>query len=231
MGNCFSANSNETNIQNEEQENGKSSSEIELRRDLPKWTSETAITQGALKSKRDEFWETAPKYEGKKEIWDALKAAASAMENGEFGLASVIIETAGIKVQNGSLSETFDEMGHKYQLPLYCLSKPENLIKENQNISKNDENEDQTRKGPEVTLRIRISDQNEKTSDFVVYEEDTIFKCKQIAAEKFSIIGSQRWFCRGRILSDSITIRQCKIPINFVIQIIVQQVTAETKHL
>lgn len=231
MGNCFSSNANEPTVDVDDQDNAKSTSELHLRRDLPKWTSETAITQGALKSKRDEFWETAPKYEGKKEIWDALKAAASAMENGEFGLASVIIETAGIKVQNGSLSETFDEMGHKYQLPLYCLSKPENLINENHRMSKKDQIDDQTRQGPETTLRVRISDQNEKTSDFSVFEEDTIFMCKQIAAEKFSIIGSQRWFCRGRILSDAMTIRQCKIPPNFVIQIIVQQVTAETKHL
>ena len=44
----------------------KHSNDLQLRRDLPKWTSETAITQGALNSKRDEFWETAPKYEGKK---------------------------------------------------------------------------------------------------------------------------------------------------------------------
>ena len=56
-----------------------------------------------------------------------------------------------------------------------------------------------------------------------MYEEDTIAKCKALAAEQFSIIGSQRWFCRGRILSDSMTIKQCKIPDNFVIQIIVQE--------
>ena len=72
---------------------------------------------------------------------------------------------------------------------------------------------------------------SEKTSDFDVYEDDTIAACKQKAAEQFSIIGSQRWFCRGGILSDIMTVKQCKIPENFVIQIIVQQVTAETKHL
>ena len=72
---------------------------------------------------------------------------------------------------------------------------------------------------------------SEKTSDFDVYEDDTIAACKQKAAEQFSIIGSQRWFCRGGILSDIMTVKQCKIPDNFVIQIIVQQVTAETKHL
>ena len=38
------------------------------------------------------------------------------MESGDFDMAKVIIETAGIKVTNGSLSETFDEFGHKYQV-------------------------------------------------------------------------------------------------------------------
>ena len=38
------------------------------------------------------------------------------MESGDFALAKVIIETAAIKVTKGSLSETFDEFGHKYQV-------------------------------------------------------------------------------------------------------------------
>lgn len=230
MGSCFSSNSNDQTVE-EDSQDIKQGGEVQLRRNLPRWTSETAITQGALDSKRDEFWETAPKYEGKKEIWDALKAAAGAMENGDFGLASVIIETAGIKVPNGSLSETFDEFGHKYQLPLYCLSPPLNLIKENEKNDKNGDDGNDKENGNKVTIRVRISDQNEKTSDFDVYEDDTIAACKQKAAEQFSIIGSQRWFCRGGILSDIMTVKQCKIPDNFVIQIIVQQVTAETKHL
>ncbi|TTC00278.1 Ubiquitin domain-containing protein 2 [Bagarius yarrelli] len=31
------------------------------------------MTDGQLRSKRDEFWDTAPAFEGRKEIWDALK--------------------------------------------------------------------------------------------------------------------------------------------------------------
>ena len=46
----------------------------QLRQTLPRWTSETAITRGALNSKRDEFWETAPKYEGKKVTWNQIDA-------------------------------------------------------------------------------------------------------------------------------------------------------------
>ena len=81
------------------------------------------------------------------------------MENGDFGLASVIIETAGIKVPNGSLSETFDEVGHKYQLPLYCLSPPLNLIKENEKNDKNGIDGNDKENGNKVTIRVRISDQ------------------------------------------------------------------------
>merc|ERR1712187_622420 len=116
MGSCLSSNSNDQTVQPSTQDVKKCDNQ--LRQTLPRWTSETAITRGALNSKRDEFWETAPKYEGKKEVWDALKAASGAMESGDFDMAKVIIETAGIKVTNGSLSETFDEFGHKYQLPL-----------------------------------------------------------------------------------------------------------------
>ena len=38
------------------------------------------LTEGQLKSKRDEFWDTAPAFEGKAEIWAALKAATEATE-------------------------------------------------------------------------------------------------------------------------------------------------------
>lgn len=48
-----------------------------LTSDRPKWRSDVPLTEGQLLSKRDEFWETAPAFEGKLEIWNALKAATS----------------------------------------------------------------------------------------------------------------------------------------------------------
>lgn len=232
MGSCLSSRSTNVgrNTRTTERIKPKTSgSDIQLRRDLPKWTSETAITRGALVSKRDEFWETAPSYEGRKEIWDALKTAADAIENGDFALAQIIIETAAIKVPNGTLSETYDELGNKYQVPLYCLAPPENLIKEDDSSSKSSFNHKQ---GNKVSIRVRISDQNEKTCDFTVNEEELISSAKRRAAEKFSIIGSQRWFCKGRIISDSMTVKQCKIPDGFVIQVIVSPpITTETRNL
>ena len=36
------------------------------------------LTEAQLRSKREEFWDTAPAFEGKTEIWAALKAAVEA---------------------------------------------------------------------------------------------------------------------------------------------------------
>lgn len=56
---------------------------------------------GQLCSKRDEFWDTAPAFEGRKEIWDALKAAAYACETKDFELAQAIINGASITIPKG----------------------------------------------------------------------------------------------------------------------------------
>ena len=52
-----------------------------------RWKSDIPLTEGQLKSKRDEFWDTAPAFEGKSEIWNALKAAVEAIEVNDYDLA------------------------------------------------------------------------------------------------------------------------------------------------
>lgn len=34
-----------------------------------RWKSDVPLTEGQLRSKRDEFWDTAPAFDGRKEIW------------------------------------------------------------------------------------------------------------------------------------------------------------------
>ena len=43
-----------------------------------RWKSDVPLTEAQLRSKREEFWDTAPAFEGKTEIWAALKAAVEA---------------------------------------------------------------------------------------------------------------------------------------------------------
>lgn len=66
-----------------------------------RWKSDVPLTEGQLRSKRDEFWDTAPAFEGSKEIWDAIRAAAVALEVADYQLAQAILDGAGISVPNG----------------------------------------------------------------------------------------------------------------------------------
>merc|ERR550532_2810772 len=101
-----------------------------LKPDKPKWKSDVPLTDGQLRSKRDEFWDTAPAFEGRKEIWDALKAAAYALETTDHQLAQAIVDGASISLPHGTLMDCYDELGNRYQLPVYVLSAPTNLIEE-----------------------------------------------------------------------------------------------------
>lgn len=72
-----------------------------LKKDKLKWKSDYPMTEGQLRSKRDEFWDTAPAFEGRKEIWDALKAAAVALECSDHELAQAIVDGANITLPHG----------------------------------------------------------------------------------------------------------------------------------
>ncbi|KAH7306635.1 hypothetical protein KP509_22G023100 [Ceratopteris richardii] len=89
------------------------------------WKHPQPITKSDLKQMRDEFWDTAPHYGGKREIWDALRAASEA----ELSLAQLIVDSAGIIVTSDDLSTCYDERGAKYDLPQYVLSDPVNMVK------------------------------------------------------------------------------------------------------
>ncbi|CAN1283497.1 Ubiquitin domain-containing protein 1 [Linum perenne] len=91
------------------------------------WKHSQPITRAQLVMMRDEFWDTAPHYGGRKEIWDALRAAAEA----EVALAQAIVDSAGVIVQSEDMTICYDERGAKYELPKYVLSEPSNLISDN----------------------------------------------------------------------------------------------------
>lgn len=76
-----------------------------LKKERLKWKSDYPMTDGQLRSKRDEFWDTAPAFEGRKEIWDALKAAAYAAEANDHELAQAILDGASITLPHGELSQ------------------------------------------------------------------------------------------------------------------------------
>lgn len=147
------------------------------------------MTEGQLRSKRDEFWDTAPAFEGRKEIWDALKAAAVALECNDHELAQAIVDGASITLPHGedgkhkdhkktgspcsllvdvnvslvwflphsspgTLTECYDELGNRYQLPVYCLAPPVNLISERSDEDPSDSPEPPVAPKKEFQLKV-----------------------------------------------------------------------------
>ncbi|WOL09147.1 ubiquitin domain-containing protein 1 [Canna indica] len=101
--------------------------EINRKLQKPKpWKHAEPLTETQLRKMRDEFWDTAPYYGGQKEIWDALRAAAE----GDITFAQAIVDSAGIIVTSDDMSTCYDERGTKYELPMFVLSEPINLIQD-----------------------------------------------------------------------------------------------------
>ncbi|XP_043912166.1 ubiquitin domain-containing protein 1 [Protopterus annectens] len=193
-----------------------------LKKERPKWKSEYPMTDGQLRSKRDEFWDTAPAFEGRKEIWDALKAAAYAVESNDHELAQAILDGANVMLPYGSLTECYDELGNRYQLPVYCLAPPVNLITENCDDDGTDAPELPSNVKREFQLKVRLS--TGKDVKLTVSMADTIGQLKkQLFAEEGLEPAWQRWFFSGKLLTDKIRLQETKIQKDFVIQVIINQ--------
>ncbi|KAA8581183.1 hypothetical protein FQN60_002764, partial [Etheostoma spectabile] len=161
-----------------------------LKKDRPKWKSDYPMTEGQLRSKRDEFWDTAPAFEGRKEIWDALKAAAVALEFNDHELAQAIC---------------YDELGNRYQLPVYCLAPPVNLISERSDDDPSD--------SPDTPVAPK--------KDASMGDTIGLLK-KQLQAQEDIDSAHQRWFFSGKLLTDKTRLQDTKIQKDFVIQVIVK---------
>lgn len=195
-----------------------------LKKDRPKWKSDYPMTEGQLRSKRDEFWDTAPAFDGRKEIWDALRAAALAAECNDLELAQAIVDGACITLPHGSLTESYDELGNRYQLPAYALAPPVNLITETCTDSKAPENSQKQTLPPasrqEFQLRVRLS--TGKDVRLTASMIDSIAELKKQLQENEDIdVSCQRWFFSGKLLTDKTRLQDAKIQKDFVVQVIV----------
>ncbi|KAK1793806.1 hypothetical protein P4O66_001532 [Electrophorus voltai] len=196
-----------------------------LKKDKLKWKSDYPMTEGQLRSKRDEFWDTAPAFEGRKEIWDALKAAALALECSDHEMAQAILDGASITLPHGSLTECYDELGNRYQLPVYCLAPPVNLISERGEEDPSEQSEPHTAPKKEFQLKVRLSTGKDLRLSASMADPIGLLK-KQLQAQEGIDVAHQRWFFSGKLLTDKTRLQDTKIQKDFVIQVIVNQPTA-----
>ncbi|KAJ8250736.1 hypothetical protein COCON_G00226580 [Conger conger] len=185
-----------------------------LKTDRPKWKSDYPMTEGQLRSKRDEFWDTAPAFDGRKEIWDALKAAAVAAEGNDLELAQAIVDGASITLPQGSLADCYDELGNRYQLPAYCLAPPANLVTER---SEDEGPGDR----PETPAPTGAGAPPKKEFPPCGMSDSVAQLKKQLHAQEGIDYARQRWFFSGKLLPDKTRLQDTKIQKDFVIQVIV----------
>lgn len=152
----------------------------------------------------------------------------------------------------GTLMDCYDELGNRYQLPVYVLSAPINLIrkeeeKANEFIEVRDETSsaaskghrskrDREETGREIPIRIRFSTGDDyrlmvNSSDLVASVKCSLVRCLP-GVDPVSL----RFFFAGKQLSNNSTLASAKIDSNYTIQATISEpqtnssVQGEVKH-
>ncbi|XP_061558530.1 ubiquitin domain-containing protein 2 isoform X2 [Phycodurus eques] len=199
-----------------------------LKRERPKWKSDYPMTEGQLRSKRDEFWDTAPAFEGRKEIWDALRAAAGAFESRDHPLAQAILDGASITLPHGALSECYDELGNRYQLPVYCLAPPVNMIEERSDEPDGSDRDSgggaDAAEGDDGERQLRLRLSTGRDLRLRARSADTVGAMKRrLHSQEGVPAAAQRWFFSGRPLADRLRLEQINVSREYVVQVIISQ--------
>jgi len=193
-----------------------------LKPDKIRWKSDIPLTEHQLTRKRVEFWDTAPAFEGKAEIWGAIKAATEAFSKDDFVLAQALLDGAGISLPSGSLVECYDELGTRYCIPVYCLSWPNNIIWESDRDSPAEHSEPVISEPKEIKVRVRISLSGEDVK-LLLSSADTVAAAKKKLSEQEQLLPNsrQRWYFGGKLLGNRLRMEELNIPSNYVIQCVI----------
>ena len=125
---------------------------------------------------------------------------------------------------SGFLLDCYDELGCRYVLPPYVLSRPTNIVTVKTPEAVPDSPQAPSLvMAPDMTLKVRVS-MGDKVIDekLAVNSLERIADVKEGIRENFSLNKKRiRLICCGKILNDKTAIKDAKIPKNFLVQVIV----------
>ena len=127
--------------------------------------------------------------------------------------------------------DCYDELGARYQLPVYVLSPPSNLVEDSSEHTNRslEELDSPVNQGSEVTLKLRLST-HQKDVKLTVRTTDSVYKVKKMIHEREGIDPShQKWCFGGRILSDKLKLEEAKLPKGCLVQVLVCEPLIETE--
>ena len=92
-----------------------------------RWRSATPVTRAQIVARREEFWSTRAAAGGVDQVWYALRSAAEGVASSNLDHANAVLQASSVTTPNGDMSVCYDELGNRYEVPLWCYSSPENL--------------------------------------------------------------------------------------------------------
>ena len=133
---------------------------------------------------------------------------------------------------SGNLTDCYDELGNRYQLPVYLLSNPINFIDEAKsptsgansgsaasNLAAALQNPESL--GKPVQYKIRISSLPQDYHFVSLRGKSTVYHGKFEVHKVHGVdIKCQRWFYGGKVLVDSCKLKDLKITEDYLIQVI-----------
>lgn len=120
----------------------------------------------------------------------------------------------------GTLLDCYDELGTRYQIPIYCLSAPINLIEEvsdAESPSPESEPMNESAGGEEIVVKFRLSTTCTDIKVPILTKETVFAAKKKLAAREGIEPARQRWYFGGRLLSDKQRIEDIKLQSGYVI--------------
>lgn len=108
-----------------------------------RWKDKSRLwTADEIRRARAAFWDTRLTYGGQKETWDVLKFVCDELQRmkaaqGRLDEVTILatcqtsLDAAGINLPDGYLChDVFDESGFRYEIPMYIVCDPDNVVPE-----------------------------------------------------------------------------------------------------
>jgi len=127
---------------------------------------------------------------------------------------------------SGSLEDCYDELGSRYQLPVYVLSAPTNLQLDSSDVDEPPEKLSPTSKkrkrGSELPIRLQLS--TGPVLRLTVRTNDSVLLVRQHVAAMADVdVGRVRLFFAGKQLTDNTRLKDAGLRKNYTVQAVVSE--------
>ena len=175
-------------------------------------------------------------------MWLALRRACEAVLSGDVVLADALLDGAGLKTTEGSISTCFDERGFAYKLPVHCFCDPvdnttsgaaaykADVVSVSNSVASSDAVSDEgvQNSGDFINVKVRINP-GEKNATVRCSPTDPVYRIRQrvcqlddMASAGVTVDRLRLIFMGRELKDDSQLLRDAKIDESRVLQVFIR---------